>query len=61
MEEMIYTLNKNDWIVLCESPLEIEYKHTGDKAFGEAAIIIFEYYRIQNGLCSAPICEKDTI
>jgi hypothetical protein len=37
-------LEDNDWIVNCESPLEVEHKETGDTATGFAVEVLVDYY-----------------
>lgn len=43
MKEVEKILEKNGWILTCESPLEIEYEKTRDTATGVAAEIIITY------------------
>lgn len=43
MKDIEKILEKNGWILTCESPLEIEYEKTRDTATGVAAEIVITY------------------
>ena len=43
-------LDDHDWEIVCESPLEIEHKETGDKATGIAVKTILDYYKLVLGV-----------